>query len=115
MWDDFVVIDATTADELGLTAVPAPLHRRFALGAIYCTPNALDLLISLDVASANLLERHAAGDWGDIDAEDRGLNDHALQIGARVFSVYAVGAEARAWIITEADRASTTILLPSEY
>lgn len=116
MFDHCEIIDATaTPDELGLTALPTPSHHRFALGDIYCTPGALETLDRLAVTPQALLERHAAGDWGDIDPDDTGLNEHALQTGDRVFSVYALAGGARVWIITEADRASTTVLLPDEY
>jgi len=63
----------------------------------------------------DFLSRHVAGDWGEIDPEDRGLNEEALREGARVFSVYRTSKGAKVWVITEADRASTCILLPDEY
>jgi hypothetical protein len=91
----------------------------FQLGQLLATPGALDLLERHGVSAATLLARHAAGDWGEIDAKDRGLNEQALHTGARIFSVYHVGAEA-VWVITNAaaddgDRDATTVLLPSEY
>jgi hypothetical protein len=63
------------------------------------------------------LTRHARGDWGDIDPEDRGVNEAALAQGARIMSVYKLAddSDERIWIITEADRSSTTVLLPSDY
>jgi len=60
------------------------------------------------------LARHATGDWGELCAYDRRQNDIALREGYRIFSSYDVSAE-RVWIITEADRSVTTILLPEEY
>jgi len=63
---------------------------------------------------AQCLQRHAKGDWGDIDKEDEGENDKALQSGGRLFSVYKKG-RVKIWIITEADRSSTTVLFPDEY
>jgi hypothetical protein len=91
----------------------------FQLGQLLATPGALDLLERAGVSAATLLARHAACDWGDIDAEDRGLNEQALQTGARIFSVYQVGHET-VWVITNAadddgSRDATTVLLPSEY
>jgi hypothetical protein len=73
-----------------------------------------------------LLKKHKSGDWGDIHPEDRGLNEQALVDGTRILSVYALaeGTEVSGgvleddttiWIITEADRSSTTILYPEEY
>jgi hypothetical protein len=59
--------------------------------------------------------RHVSGDWGDICAEDRQANADALQYGYRLMSVYELSKTERLWIITEADRSSTTLLLPEEY
>ena len=63
---------------------------------------------------AELLARHQGGDWGDVGAEDRRFNGNALRNGGRLFSAYDTSA-GRVWIITEADRRVTTVLLPSEY
>ncbi len=91
----------------------------FQLGHVLATPGALDLLERHGVEAITLLVRHAAGDWGTIDPEDRGLNEQALRTGARIFSVYQVGQET-VWVITNAAddediRDATTLLLPSEY
>jgi hypothetical protein len=64
---------------------------------------------------ADFLNRHVAGDWGEIDPDDTGLNEQALKDGARIFSVYRTSRGVKVWVITEADRASTCILLPDEY
>lgn len=89
--------------------------RLFALGVIVATPGALDAFeTSADDYSA-LLDRHQAGDWGEIEEEDRGVNEEALKEGARIFSVYQLSGGTKVWIITEADRSSTCILLPEEY
>jgi hypothetical protein len=56
-----------------------------------------------------------AGDWGDVDQEDQAANDHALEDGSRLLSAYTTLKGQRIWIITEADRSATTILLPEEY
>ena len=66
------------------------------------------------------IERHLSGDWGDLDEGDRHANEDALQNGGRLFSSYFLpcinpDAEVKLWIITEADRSATTILLPSDY
>lgn len=63
------------------------------------------------------IRRHASGDWGDLAEEDRKANMDALHHGNRLLSVYhtGLGGDDRFWIITEADRSSTTLLLPSEY
>ena len=59
--------------------------------------------------------RHMAGDWGDVDEEDKAANDQALTDGSRLLSAYRTAAAKKLWIITEADRSATTILLPEEY
>lgn len=60
------------------------------------------------------LDRHAHGDWGVVDAQDKELNDEALALGNRVLSAYIIEGT-KIWIITEWDRSVTTILLPMEY
>jgi hypothetical protein len=87
----------------------------FELGRIVITPAALDFCERHDsVYVERLLQRHQTGDWGDMDQEDKATNDRAVQRGGRIFSGYHFG-EDRLWIITEADRSATTILLPSDY
>jgi hypothetical protein len=61
------------------------------------------------------LARHASGDWGEVDAEDWKLNDAAVKAGERILSAYKTKDGERIWIITQADRSSTCILLPDEY
>ncbi len=82
----------------------------FNLGAVVATPGVLDLGVDL----ADLLARHSRGDWGDLGASDLKANDYALKHDERLFSAYATPA-GRLWVITEADRSSTCLLLPSEY
>ena len=84
------------------------------LGRVVATPGALKLLGKSGKHPFNLLARHATGDWGELCAFDRRQNEIALREGDRVLSSYPVGSE-RVWIITEADRSITTILLPEEY
>ncbi len=62
-----------------------------------------------------LLQRHLDGDWGDISEEDREANNLALQNGGRLLSAYRMGSGVKLWVITEADRSVTTVLLPDEY
>ena len=88
----------------------APLPR----GQVVATPEALKLLKEGKRHPFDYLARHATGDWGELCAFDRRQNQIALRDGYRVFSSYEVLAE-RVWIITEADRSVTTILLPTEY
>ncbi len=84
------------------------------LGRVLATPGALDLLSEIGVHPFDYLARHATGDWGDLCEFDRRQNEIALRDGYRVLSSYPVDEE-RVWIITEADRSVTTILLPEEY
>ncbi len=86
----------------------------FPLGAIGSTPGARDLLAAAGIAPRTLLARHVAGDWGDVPPEDARENALSLRAGFRLVSSYPVG-DGRIWIITEADRSSTLLLLPSEY
>jgi len=85
----------------------------FPLGQTVITSNALDTLDMNDVAAA--LRRHQGGDWGDVCKADADLNDDALLIGCRVLSAYVDRRGLRFWIITEADRSVTTVLLPEDY
>ena len=84
----------------------------FPLGALVATPGALDS--ATHVERRAVVRRHASGDWGELDAQDRRENERSLKYGWRVLSSYPVGDE-RVWVITEADRSITTILLPDEY
>lgn len=86
----------------------------FQLGQIVATPGALDVLDRVAVNAAELLQRHQSGDWGSVPAEDAEENDHSVVNGNRILSSYTLG-EDRIWIITEADRSYTTLLLPEEY
>jgi hypothetical protein len=87
----------------------------FVLGRTVATPGALAVLEKAGQAPAAFLQRHIMGDWGEIDPEDRGLNEQALHDGSRIFSVYLTNKGTKIWVITEADRSSTCILLPDEY
>lgn len=92
----------------------------FPSGQIAITPGADDLLVQLNVHWIRLLARHMTGDWGNLDDEDKKANDLAIENGMRILSAYQFDhgngqQENRIWVITEADRSATTILLPSEY
>lgn len=86
----------------------------FQLGECVATPGALEALQAAG-QSAEFLSRHATGDWGDVCEEDRQANDDALKYGARLLSSYKTNQGVKLWVITEADRSSTCILLPEEY
>ena len=85
----------------------------FELGQVVITANAKNVLPPDDVQKA--LQRHAAGDWGDVDEHDRKENELSLKEGFRLLSVYYTQDRTKFWIITEADRSATTILLPEDY
>jgi hypothetical protein len=86
---------------------------KFWTGSLYFTAGASRELPCLDILDA--FERHKIGDWGDVCAEDKAANETALQIGGRLFSAYHDSKGVKFWIITEADRNSTTVLLPEDY
>lgn len=93
--------------------VPTPLHpARLHLGRVLITPGAAAVCSRDTVARLTL--RHMCGDWGELDAEDREQNERALINGDRVLSSYPLSTGV-VWVITEADRSATTILLPEEY
>ena len=85
------------------------------LGQVVATPAAKDACQHAGVSPMQLISRHAIRDWGDVDADDWKANDMALTTGARLMSMYILPTRVRVWIITEADRSATTVLLPSEY
>jgi hypothetical protein len=88
---------------------------RFILGQVVATPGALEAMKESGESPAVFLDRHVRGDWGEVCEDDRRLNDEALSDGSRLLSLYTTGDGAKLWVITAADRSSTTILLPSEY
>ena len=85
---------------------------KFPLGQLVITANAQAQLEPETVQRA--ITRHVAGDWGEVCPDDAKLNDQALKHGSRLLSVYGEG-EGRFWIITEADRSVTTVLMPEDY
>lgn len=102
----------------------APL---FSLGQVVATPGALELMAEYPEAAGYILSRHQLGDWGEVCAEDAAENERSVEAGLRILSVYQFDRElaeaagepsdprARVWVITEADRSATTILLPDKY
>lgn len=88
---------------------------RFPLGRVVATPGALAALAQAGADPRRLRFRHVRGDWGDLDTEDCAANERALVIGARLLSACRLPTGDQLWIITEADRSSSCILLPEEY
>ena len=87
----------------------------FPLGRIVATPGALEVLAEAGTEAADLLDRHAAGFWGEVCEEDWKANEEALRQGWRLLRSYNIAEGEKVWIITEADRSATTLLLPEEY
>lgn len=87
----------------------------FSLGQTVATPGAIAALEKAGQSPAEFLSRHARGEWGDLSEEDRQENKFSLERGFRLLSSYRTNAGDKIWVITEADRSATTLLLPSEY
>lgn len=85
----------------------------FPLGRVVTTPGAYESIPLFEMLAA--LDRHQQGDWGDLCEEDKAENQLSLQEGFRILSRYCSKEGVRFWIITEADRSVSTVLLPSEY
>lgn len=91
------------------------LPSRFPLGQTVATPGALQALTESGESPAVFLDRHVTGDWGEVDAEDAKENELSVAKGFRIVSAYRTAKGQKLWVITEADRSSTCILLPEEY
>ena len=87
----------------------------FPLGQIGATPGALAAFEEAGEEPAPYLARHNSGDWGDLDEHDRQENEFSLGRGLRLWSAYILSTGVKVWVIAEADRSATTVLLPSEY
>lgn len=97
------------------TSTPSQPSLLFALGQVVATPGALDLLDRTASNAQDLLVRHQSGDWGSVPPEDAEENRRSIEAGYRILSSYFLSDSERLWIITEADRSVTTLLLPHEY
>ncbi len=93
----------------------SPVKALFPLGRILITPGAKDVLDGLPRTASTLLTRHVTGDWSEMNEHDRQENEFSVDKYLRIFSAYSLVDDTRLWIITEADRSATTILLPEEY
>jgi hypothetical protein len=85
------------------------------LGQLVITPGALAAFNKTSETGRELVERHRSGDWGEVGSEDWAANDRAVSGGDRILSAYKLKDQMKIWIITEADRSATTLLLPDEY
>ena len=88
---------------------------RFELGRVVATPGALEALNRSGQSVWSVLSRHISEDWDECDEGDRAANDRAVEDGSRILSVYRLTTGETVWVVTEADRASTCLLLPDEY
>ncbi|MBI1249348.1 hypothetical protein GC197_16075 [bacterium] len=88
---------------------------RFPLGRFVATPGALEALEATGQSPMELIQRHVVLDPGELDEEDQQTNEEAVADGGRVFSSYLLKDGTKIWVITEADRSSTCLLLPDEY
>jgi len=85
----------------------------FELGRVVASSIAMESLTHEEMTAA--LRRHKAGDWGDLTDEDKAENNTALMEGRRIMSLYSTPDGQQFWILTEANRSTTTIFLPEEY
>ena len=98
-----------------LSRQPQPRRFPFPLGRVLATPGALEAIGRAGQQPQEFLDRHAQGDWGEVDSHDAAENELSLQRGFRLLSSYTTRSGDKLWIITEADRSATTLLLPEEY
>lgn len=95
---------------------PQPMPKpRFPLGQVVATPGALAALDAAGQTPMEFLRRHQSGDYGVVDADDWQANEQAIIEGTRILSAYLLSTGEKLWVITEADRSSSCLLLPSEY
>jgi hypothetical protein len=99
---------------------PSIINRRpdkplFPLGKLVATRGAVNLLKRHELSPFDFVSRHWQGDWGDLERDDCYANDCALREHTRLLSSYRIDTHDKLWIITEADRSATTLLLPEEY
>jgi hypothetical protein len=87
----------------------------FSLGHVVATLGALAALEKAGQQPGDFLARHVSGDWGEVTPEDIKKNELSLRHGLRLLSAYHTSAGEKLWVITEADRSSTCVLLPEEY
>ena len=88
---------------------------KFLLGRLVATPGALAALEQANQNALEFLSRHQQGDWGEVPKEDKQENEFSVLNDLRILSAYTLTTGTKIWLITEADRSATTILLPEEY
>jgi len=88
---------------------------RFPLGRVVATPGALAALEKAEQLPAEFLDRHVNGDWGEVPDDDKRENERSVEQGFRILSAFTTSAGDTIWILTEADRSATILMLPEEY
>ena len=88
---------------------------RFPLGRVVATPGVLSALEKAEQHPAAFLDRHVSGDWGEVPEADKQENEVSVEQGFRILSAYTTSAGDRIWVLTEADRSATILMLPEEY
>ena len=88
---------------------------RFPFGRVVATPGALHALEKAEQLPAEFLDRHVNGDWGEVPDADKQENEISVEQGLRILSAYTTGAGDKIWMLTEADRSATILMLPEEY
>ena len=94
---------------------PTTQKTLFPIGNVVATPGALKALGESGEMPGKFIKRHQSGDWGDVCADDRQENNLSVEKGFRILSSYQTSNGIKLWVITEADRSVTTLLLPDEY
>ena len=87
----------------------------FPLGKTLITRGAMEALQDAEQSASEFLSEHQQGNWGEVDEFDWKENDSSVNSRCRIFSAYRTGKGVKLWVITEADRSATTVLLPEEY
>jgi hypothetical protein len=98
-----------------VSSILKPFQVKFPLGQLVMTRGAMEALAEAGQSPMEFIQRHQSGDWGEVPEADRRENDFSVTHGFRILSAYRTSRDVRIWVITEADRSATTILLPSEY
>jgi hypothetical protein len=105
----------STDNRCWISHILEPRVPLFPLGMVVGTQGAVDALEAAGQSPQEFLDRHARGDWGDVPEADKQENNFSLQHGFRILSAYTTKAGERIWVLTEADRSATTLMLPEEY
>lgn len=98
-----------------VSSIMRPIAPKFPLGQLVITRGAIEALAEAGQSPMDFVQRHQSGDWGEVPEADRRENDFSITHGFRILSAYRTTRDVRIWVLTEADRSATTILLPDEY